>query len=78
MKLSSHRRADSDGWLMGRRQVLAHGPLGRVESSTSLSVIVGHSDCWVPREEMCGLWGAVTGIPGRASASHSPLCVTGR
>lgn len=71
-------RRDSDGWLMGRRQVLAHGPLGRVESSTSLNVTVGHSDYWVHREELCRLWGAVTGIPRRASPSHSALCVTGR
>lgn len=57
-----------------RRQVLAHGPLGRVENSTSLNVTVGHSDCWVSREGACGLWGAAPGIPGKASASRSPLC----
>ena len=69
---------DSDGWLMGRRQVLAHGPLGRVENNTSLIVTVGHSDCWVPREGVHGLWGAVKGISERTSVSPSPICVTGR
>lgn len=39
-------RRDSDGWLLGRRQVLAHGPLGRMENCTSLNVTVGLSDGW--------------------------------
>lgn len=69
---------DSDGWLMRKRQVLAHGPLDRVENNTSLNVTVGHSDGWDPREGACRLWSEVTKTPGKASASHSPLFVTGR
>lgn len=65
---------DSDGWLLGRRQVLAHGPLGRIENCTSLNVIVGHSDGWAPRERAWRLWGTVTRAPCRAS----PLGATGR
>lgn len=64
---------DSDGWLMGRRQVLAHGPLGRVENSMSLNVTVGHSDCWPSREGGHGLWGAVKGIPERTVSPLAPF-----
>lgn len=80
MKLSSQRYTETvtDGsWGEGRCWHMAHWAGYRV---ASFKVIVGQSDCWVPREEMCGFLGAVTGIliPRRASASHSPLCVTGR
>lgn len=69
---------DSDGWLVWKRQVLAHGPLGRVENKTSFNVTVGHSDGWGLREGACRLWSAVTKTSGKVSASHSPLSVTGR
>lgn len=57
---------------MGRRQVLAHGPLGRVENSTTLNVTVGHSDCWPSREGVHGLRDTVKGIPGGTVSTH--LC----
>lgn len=60
---------------VGRRQVLAHGPLGKVENSMSLNVIVGHSDDWCPGEGVWGPWGTVTGIPGKSRASYNSLCV---
>lgn len=69
---------DSDGWLTGRKQVLAHGPLGRVENSMSFNVTVGHSDCWALRIGVRGLWCAVKGIPERTHVSPAPICVTGR
>lgn len=62
----------------GNRQVLAHGPLGRVVNSTSLNVTMGRSDCWASREGACGPWGAVTGIPRKARVLCIPLCVIGR
>lgn len=47
-------RQDGDRWLWGRRQVLAHGPLGRIENSVSLNVTVGHKTAEFLRRKCVG------------------------
>lgn len=58
---------DSDGWLWRSWQVLAHGPLGRIESRTFLNVTVDPSHCW--REHVN------SGAEGQGPGEQAPLTV---